>query len=82
MKLNYTDKWKVNIDMREYLEKILDELPNKFKGSAATPTANHWLYLNTNYKKLIEYNAQLFQAMVAKILFLNKHSCPDILTTI
>ena len=34
MKLDSTEKEKVKIDMRDYLGKILDDLPKKIKGSA------------------------------------------------
>ena len=68
--------------MRDYLENILYYLPKKFKGSSVTPAANHLFNVNTNCKKLSEDNAQLFHALVDKLLFLGKRACPDILTTV
>ena len=82
MELGYTEKGKLRIDMRSYLEKILDDLPNKLRRSAATPVANHLFDINTDCKKLSEDVTQLFHALVAKLLFLSKRYLSDILTTI
>ena len=68
--------------MTEYLEKIMIELPDKYKGAAVTPAANHLFEVNENAKKLPEDGAQVFHSMVAKLLFLSKRSRPDILTSI
>ena len=37
MILDYSCKGKVKIDMREYIKKILGELPSDFNGEAAHP---------------------------------------------
>ena len=69
MKVDYTEKGKVNIYMRECLEKILDYLLNKFKVSASTPAENHLFDVNMNCKNSSEENARFFHALVAILLF-------------
>ena len=50
MKLEYTTKGKVRIDMNEYLDNIMIELPEKYKGAAVTPAAIHLFEVNENAK--------------------------------
>ena len=41
MNLEYHERGKVKIDMTDYLENILDDLPIKYQGKEITPAVNH-----------------------------------------
>ena len=71
MKLEYTTKGKVRIDMNEYLDNIMIELPEKYKGTAVKLAVNHIVEVNENAKKLTEDTAQVFYIGAAKLLFLS-----------
>ena len=68
--------------MNEYLDNIMIELPEKYKGTAVKPAVNHIVEVNENTKKLTEDTAQVFYIMAAKLLFLSMWAYPGILTSI
>ena len=83
MKLDYSTKFKVRIDMREYLEKILtdlDDIGNEWSGTAVTPAAEHLFKINDNAMKLSTSSSVQFHHVVAQLLFLCKRGRPDIQT--
>ena len=41
MTLDFTEDGIVKIDMREYIEKVLGEMPDEMDGTATTPAASH-----------------------------------------
>jgi hypothetical protein len=57
MKIDYSEKGKVKITMIDYIEGMLDELPNGMAGESATPAANHLLQVDEDAKKLDEPTA-------------------------
>ena len=83
MTLNYSDKGKVKIYMREYVNKTVDDLPIKLDENytAATPS-NNKLFENENSNILSKEKAYTFQTITAKGLFLFKIERPDIQPTI
>ena len=82
MTLNYRTKGKVKIDMREYLNKILKDLPEFFDGSAASPAVTHLFDINENAIKLRPELSDMFHHVVAQLLFLCKQGRPDMQTAI
>ena len=82
MLLDYTTDGKVIIDMREYIKKILEELPHSFRGSSITPAANHLFDINVDCDKLEKEDAEFFHHVVAQLLFLSKRGRPDLLTAV
>lgn len=82
MKLDYSKDGKVAIDMTEYLEKVLEDLPDNFKKPAITSAAEHLFHIIKNAIKLETKDAELFHHVVAQLLFLSKRGRPDILTAI
>ena len=81
MKLDYSTPGKVVIDMKKYLQEIIDECP-ECSGHAATPAANHLFEVNSESTKLNLGEAVRFHHIVAKLLFLSKRGRPDTQTTV
>ena len=82
MTIDYSDKGKVKIDMKDYIENILKEMPDDMAGVAPTPAANHLFDVNTDAPKLNEAKKEFFHHVVAQLLFLCKRARPDIQTAI
>ena len=85
MKLNYSEKKKLKIDMRDYVKGMLDSFPRKFKeGETAIPPAGEDLFgqKSSNDKKLQQDKAEVFHTTVAQGLFLTRRGRPDIHTGI
>ena len=82
MVLDYTTAYKVRVDMRKYLQNLLEDLPKHFDGDSTTPAAEHLFDVNDNSTKLSEEHAIFFHTIVYKLLFLCKRARPDIQTTI
>jgi hypothetical protein len=66
MTLDYTEDGVVKIDMRNYVNKILDELPARMDGAATTPASHHLFEVRNEAIPLGD------AATVAKLLFLYK----------
>ena len=77
MKLDFSDSGKVKIDMKQYIQDMLDELPDSFKGIAVTPAANHLFAIDEHAQKLAKEDADAFHTFTAKLLFLCKRARPD-----
>jgi hypothetical protein len=82
MTLDYTEKGKVKIRMDDYIQGMLDELPEDMKGEAPTPLAPHLFEVSDSPLILDEGTSQLFYHNVAKLLFLCKRVRPDIQTAV
>jgi hypothetical protein len=82
MTLHYSEDGADKIDMREYLRKILGEMPKSMEGTATSPAAEHLFQIQDNIELLDESDGEFFHATVAKLLFLCKLGRPDIQTAI
>jgi hypothetical protein len=82
MTLDYTENGVVKIDMRDYVSKILEELPKDMEGTATTPAASHLFQIRDESMKLDEEAAAFFHTTVAKLLFLCKRGRPDLQTAV
>ena len=60
--------------MYEYIDKLLEELPADMSGLAMTPTSNHLFNTDPGCTKLGVEKGQLFHHLVAKLLYLCKHT--------
>ena len=81
MKLDYSEKKKIKIDMRDFVKGMLDSFPIKFKeGETATTPAGEDLFRqkSSNDKKLQQDKAEAFHTTVAQELFLTKRGRPDL----
>ena len=68
---------KVKFSMYEYIEKMLKELPTNMEGLATTPASSYLFNTDPGCKKLCEEQGQLFHHLVAKLLYLSKHTRQD-----
>ena len=82
MLLDYSVKGKVKIDMRKYIETILEELPSGFDVEAVTPAASYLFDVNEACRKLNQSDSDKCHHAVAQLLFLCKQARPDIQTTV
>jgi hypothetical protein len=82
MVLDYTEKGAVKIDMREYLLKIIEDMPDRMYGTATTPAAAHLFQVRDGIEALPTERAEFYHSTVAKLLFLCKRGRPDIQTAI
>jgi len=81
MMLDYSTMGKVKICMYKYIDKMLGELPTDMSVSAKMPTAGH-LFNVKEAKKLPEATAQVFHQLVAKLLYLSRHTRQEIQTAV
>ena len=85
MKLDYSEKKKLKIDMRDYVKGMLDAFPIKFKkGETVATPAGEDLFgqKSSNDKKLKKDKTEAFHTTTAQVLFLTKRARPDIHTGI
>lgn len=70
--------------MRDYIERILRELPERLSNdkTATTPAAEHLFNVRSEAPKLTEEQGLAFHTTVAKLLFFCKHARPDIQTVV
>ena len=83
MHLDFKQPGKVQIDMRDYVNKrVLAGLPDKYKGTATTPASLHLFELRDGDPLLGDKEADEFHSIVAKLLFLCKRGRPDLQTAV
>ena len=82
MILDYSEPGKVKVNMTQYIQDMLDELPPSFDGTAATPAANHLFAVDQEAQPLSQEDADKFHTLTAKLLFLCKRGRPDIQTAV
>ena len=83
MTIDYTEKGNVKFTMFDYLEEILQNLPDELKGcESPTPAADHLFKVDHEAAKLNEERSDRFHHYVAKLLYMSKRARPDIQTAI
>jgi hypothetical protein len=82
MKLDYSTVGKVKITMQDYIERMLEELPDNMDGTVATPAANHLFEVKLESTMLDHATTDFFHTNVAKLLFLCKRARADIHTAV
>ena len=85
MTLDYTEKGKVIIGMRQYVKKLIDEAPSDFNGTSPTPAAKHLFEIDTrtqNIPLLTAEKKNIFHHITAQLLFLSKRARPDVQTAV
>ena len=58
MLLDYSVKGKVKIDMQDYIDAILEDLPKGFDSEAVTPATSYLFEVNDECKKLNQVNSK------------------------
>jgi len=83
MTIDYSVTGKVKILLKDYIDNMLQGLPDEFAGVAATPAGSRLFEVNTNDAVMLdEKKAAFFHHYVAKSLFLCKRARPDIQPTV
>jgi hypothetical protein len=82
MTLDFGTEGAVKINMKDYIDKMLKDLPTDMEGEAITPAAQYLFKISEDTIKLGEDQAQVFHFYTAKLLFLCKIARPDIQTPI
>ena len=81
MVLDYSTPGEVKVDMKEYVQEMLNEFPLELPGKVTNPN-NDKLFKVESSKKLEPLKHEVFHTFVAKSLFLTKRARPDILPTV
>ena len=81
MRLDYSKKGQVKIDMTKYVQEMLDTFPEKVSTGASTPANENLYKINERSPKLNKTRAEEFHTTVAKALFVSKRARPDIQPT-
>ena len=69
--------------MYDYINEIIDSLPDDMRKTTAAPTQSHLIKVNeTNTNKLDAGTVDLFHHYTAQLLFFSKHVRPDIQTVV
>ena len=68
--------------MKDYIRKLLEEVPWDMDSIAKTPAAFHLFNVNDSAKKWSEDKVQLFHHIVAKLLFKYRKTWQDIQTAV
>ena len=82
MTLDFSMPQKVQIQMYDFIDKMLADLPVNMDGTAWTPAADHLFTVNPTPKPLPKETAIMFHHNVAKLLFLCKRARPDLQTAV
>ena len=82
MTIDFSIDGKVLFTMIDYVQGMLDELPDDMSGESATPASKYLFDVNADCKKLDSETSDLFHHNTAKLLFLCKRARPDIQTAV
>ena len=82
MTLDFSTPQKVQIQMYDFINKMLVDLPINMDGTARTPAADHLFTVSPTPKLLPEETAIMFHHNMAKLLFLCKWAKPDLQTAV
>ena len=82
MTLDFTIPQKVQIQMFDFIDKMLEDLPADMDGTARTPAAEHLFNVSPTPKPLPADTVIMFHHNVAKLLFLCKWAWPDLQTAV
>ena len=79
MNFHYDGKGSVCVTMHKFIDSIINEFPyNKKESKASTPAAAVLFQIREHTENLSPEKAQIFHTFVAKLLYLAKHTRPDI----
>ena len=82
MTLNFSIPQEVQVQMYDFIDKMLADLPINMDGTTRTPAADHLFTVNPTPKPLPEETTIMFHHNVAKLLFLCKRARPDLQTAV
>ena len=78
MILDYTEKGKLKIGMKYYIENMVKEFPYKLNEKSKTPWNDKLFKVTDETKKLDEKRKYIFHMYAMKAMFLCKRARPDL----
>jgi hypothetical protein len=78
----HAETYQVKFLMPDYINGILDEVPNDMQGTAVTPTAANLFMVRDDIEKLDDKHAETYHHLMAKLLYLCKRAHPDLQTVV
>ena len=82
MILDYSVPWQVSIDMKYYVQGMLDQFKHELSDKITTPASENLFKINKQSPKLDKNLAEEFHTTVAHGLFVSKQARPDVQPTI
>jgi hypothetical protein len=82
MELDFSDEGSFIVNMEQYFNEVLEDLPEDMDGIAATPAAEHLFKTRDDVAKLDEERAGLFHRITAQLLFASQRARPDLRTVV
>jgi len=76
--IDYSEKGKVKFTMYDYLEDIVEGMPDDMKGTAPTPASDNLFDIDEESPALNEKEADFFHRTTARLLFAAKRARPDL----
>ena len=70
MTLDFSRPGKFIMDMEQYIDEVMKDLPKKFGGMAATPAAEHMFKTRSDSGYMDQETAELFHHVTAQLIFL------------
>ena len=82
MWLDFSLDGKIQVQMFDYINNMMEDLPEDMCGTVNSPAADHLFAVSTTAKKLTPEQSNMFHHNVAKLLFLCKRARHDIQTAV
>jgi hypothetical protein len=76
--IDYSKMGRVKFTMYDYLEDVLDEMPDDMNGTAPTPASNNMFEVDEDLIALNERESDFFHRTTARLLFAAKRARPDL----
>ena len=78
MILDYSEKGKLKVEMKYYIENMIKDFPYELKSKTKTPWNDKLFKVNNTTKKLDEKRKSIFHTFVMKLMFLCKRARPNV----
>jgi hypothetical protein len=78
MRLDYSEKGVLKVDMTDYVESMIEDFPDSLTGIASSPWTEKLFKVDDESKKIGESRRQIFHTFVMKAMFLCKRGRQDI----
>jgi hypothetical protein len=78
MRLDYSEKGVLKVDMTDYVESMIEDFPDSLTGTASSPWTEKLFKVDEESKKIGESRRQTFHTFVMKAMFLCKRGRQDI----
>ena len=82
MKLDYTEKGKLKVDMKDYIKDMIVTFPGELSSKTQCPWNTSLFNDNNQSESLDKHRKEIFHTFVMKCMFLGKQAKPDVLVGI